>query len=237
MRKVILTILLFSSLSTNSSCQTPDSIYAKWLLTPEIKQGFDYALSAAKLRYEDFTFRPDYWEIDSARMSYINNRMTFPLSLPSLSQKIANQLYGRGSIYEIISNVTLELCLSDRLAHEGAELSPNAVPVENKDPNQSVGMITGKLNEKTKALNPRFDFYYSIPEFNFIMKQLYKTILEDTAEEKFSVDALDSIQIVEESITQQFAPLVTKYNAEQMYKEFFDFVKAAGGPPPRGSSL
>jgi len=227
MRKVFLASFLLLSPSTTAFSQTPDSTYAKWLLTPEIKQGFDFALSAAKLTYPDFTFRTDYWEVDLGRMNYINKQMTFPPSLPSLSLKFANQLNGPDSIYETISNLTYELSLLDRFVPEGTELPSSVVPYENKDTSRSVGVVTGKLHEKTKTLNPRFNFYYSIPEFNFIMKQLYKTILEDTAEEKLSVDALDSIQKVEESITRQFAPLVIKYNPEQMYKEFSEFAKAA----------
>jgi len=82
MRKVFLPAMLFFSLPTTAFPQLPDSIYAKWLLTPEIKRGFDFALSAAKLTYKDFTFRPDYWEIDSARLNEVNRFTSSPLMLP-----------------------------------------------------------------------------------------------------------------------------------------------------------
>ena len=92
MRKAILTAFLFCSFTITSFSQIPDSTYAKWLLTPEIKQGFDFALSSAKLKYEDFTFRTDYWEVDPARLSKVNEFSTEPLKLPLWTVELAKKM-------------------------------------------------------------------------------------------------------------------------------------------------
>ncbi len=220
MRKILFSFLIFVFPATAFS-QLPDSVYAKWLLTPEIKKGFDFSLSAAKLTYQDFTLRPDYWEIDPARMNEINQLITYPLRLPTKSLEIAEQVRGQNAFNNFtpfINNTGLYDMLllprSDFIAYQyirpkaerlmsRSRSFPSNIP--SKDPvlfKRSFFTLLATLPEEG------FVAAYTEKEMDFIQNKFPRTILEDTVEEKLSVDELDSIQKLEEKLTREFAPLV-----------------------------
>jgi len=270
MRKVILSTFLFCSLFTIAFPQTPDSTYAKWLLTPEIKRGFDYALSAAKLKYEDFTFRTDYWEIDSARLAKVNKLSTTALGLPFWTLELANKLQNGqkiGSFAPIVSPVRvardlqLETGLYKReivtfddalmiwsdIQHRANELSkgiknfPAVAQTQNVSfpkieihnilsPRKTPKSIKSSvLKEGYSILLATVDLSrawsdssikYTRQEMNFIGKRFPSVILEDTSEQYLSVEELDSIQKVEEKITQEFVSLATPSRYNSMAESF-----------------
>ena len=260
MRKVILPLFPFFTLFPNSFSQMPDYVYAKWLFVPEIKQGFDYALDAAKLTYKDFTFRTDYWEIDSARLNKVKHLMGLPLSLPHKAVEIAktcqveyplkipNTLRVAAGIHdekifdpilfesvESIKRRALELMSNSNifvpkkwanypktfrenvlflLSNTQVEAVPMRYNLQAKDFLSSA--LERLMREYT---NDGYPIEYNQNELDFVQNELPKLILEDTSQEKLSVDALDSIQKLEESRTRELVPLVTapRYSITNKY--------------------
>lgn len=240
MRKIILTAFLFSSLYAIALSQTPDSAYAKWLLTPEIKRGFDYALSAAKLTYKDFTFRTDYWEIDPARIREINILASQPLSLPFASDTLAR------------STKTSDLCYLLSILGNKAELHFELGDVAvryfiGKDAELIARQARGfPSNQRLKNAKELKNYYSGLlalakrvkfastcskSDVEFIQHNLPLAILENTEEEKLSVDELDSLQKMREKLIKDFIPLAeaSRYVFEKCHAEglFFDLVSAA----------
>ncbi len=221
MRRAILSAFLFSSLSTTAFSQIPDSIYAKWLLTPEIKRGFDYALSASKLTYDDFTFRKDYWEIDSARINEINYISLRALRLPSKSLETAKlvrdqnpygaclylldagKLHDR-SIHEIVKSKDAQEYIKSRanqLLNRTRDFPSNLSSEDSKSFKRSFFNLLATLSEReifTKNTKK---------EIELMQNLLSKVVLEDTIEEKLNVDELDSIQKLDEKFTRELAQL------------------------------
>ncbi len=218
MRKTILTACLFSSLYATAFCQIQDSTYAKWLLTPEIKRGFDYALSAAKLTYKDFTFRTDYWETDSARLYPINTLMTAPLGLPfkclSMARKVESanlfaifeaQLLPFGGLpwggYDLDNGNTPD-SLGRQEKDEFSKISrrfPSESEVQNLE---TLKLVLSNLLETTKRQLMMYD--HDKNQIHFIQKKFPRVVLEDISDESLSVDQLDSVQNLEEQITKEF---------------------------------
>ncbi len=228
MRKAILTAFLFSSLSTTAFPQIPDS-HAEWLLTPEIMRGFDYALSAAKLTYKDFTFRPDYWEIDSARLNEVNQFTSSPLMLPHRvleTGQIARDRKSFRFVYFALHRISrlynLDLLNKTIISAENVDQKglrsirrPNTFPTSRWLPysdgfKENFFNLLANLPEKERLTG------YDTKEIHFIQNDFPKAILEDTAEERFSVDELDSIQKLEEMLTHAFTRLVEKPRYKDM---------------------
>lgn len=229
MRQKKLISRLFLTLSIPSLVfSQPSNDYDRWLLTPEIKKGFDFALSAAKLTYQDFTLRPDYWEIDSARMPIVNELMASPLQSTSYFLKKAEEIATQKSI----ADLTLLLISGayPKIPPEDLPLNPQQ-PVWNRDVfkpnflqkienNEALEKIVQQLARVLDNLRPANVFPYAPSELNFIQQKFPRVILEDTAEETLSVDAQDSIQKVEEGLTRQFIPLAAKFNPAKISMEF-----------------
>lgn len=221
MRKLFLTVLLFSALSSNSFSQIPDSTYARWLLTPEIKQGFDYALEAAKLKYEDFTFRTDYWEVDSARINEINNIVLRTLKLPSKSLELA-ELVRDQNPYAACLYLLSSGDLHDRSTHEIMKSKYAQEYIKSRAElllTRARDFPSNLSSEDSKSFKSAFFALLatfperelftknSKQEIELIQNLFPKVILEDTIEEKLSVDELDSIQKLEEKLTYELAQL------------------------------
>ena len=242
MLKIIRTAFLFFSLFASAFSQTPDSTYAKWLLTPEIKRGFDYALSVAKLTYKDFTFRTDYWEIDPARIKGINTMMAQPLQLPSKQFEIGEHIRNQKLPGEIV-NLAEQV---EYLTEQGELFSPTtfttivngvrkvivahvpttydvAIPEEERRLGKRMSKFpTVKHSENIWDLRQAYSYLlatvnkiksfpkYDDREMEFIQNRAPKVILEDIMEESLSVEELDSIQKIEERLTQEFIPIVGK---------------------------
>lgn len=224
MRKTILTAFLFSSLSVATFSQVSDSTYAKWLLTPEIKRGFDYALSAAKLTYKDFTFRTDYWEIDSARLTNTNHLMFNPLQVPYnvLQNASSDKLEFR--FIETIIRLAGDIFSTDPYRFSGNlyqdHIEARKQDLMNKTKNFE---LKGKLKydyslkdaffvllgttEQAKEWSTFFSLKYKKEEIEFIQNRFVQAILEDTSEGGLSVDQQDSIQKHEEETTREFVTL------------------------------
>ncbi len=220
MRKVILTAFLFSSLSTVSFSQIPDSTYAKWLFTPEIKRGFDYALSAAKLTYKDFTFRTDYWEIDLCRLHTINALMDNPLGLPFKSVDVARKTKNE-NLKEIADTLLFFGGLPTIIGGYKSGNIQNPLLSEKKSP---IAGKSGNFPTKRKIQNSEgltFTFFNLLKtiqyplvltildqkQLHFIQNEFPRVILEDISEETLSIDQSDSIQKLEEKLTKEFTPL------------------------------
>lgn len=242
MRKAILSLSLFSLLYTTAFSQTPDSLYAKlllspeikrrpdslyvkWLFTPEIKRGFDFSLDATKLTYKDFTFRTDYWEIDSARLTGVNQLMSNPLNFPYKVFETAEMPRDGNFNLIVLRSLSLNglhisgfidtIAVIERLMQLKKQLKNFASKKANYPETfkENLFLLLALLPNEGAIRK------YDNKQMGFIQNELPKLILEDTSEEKLSVDELDSIQKAKETLTREFAPLATasRYTAFNRY--------------------
>lgn len=220
MRKVFLTAFLLSFLSATGFSQIPDSIYAKWLLTPGIKQGFDFALSAAKLTYEDFTFRTDYWEIDPGRLYTINVLMKHPFELPFKSFNLASKtrsenlrgifdtLLSFGGLPTIVGSYESRDIQNPPLKREIGQLAKKSGNFPTKKRIQNSEALTFIFFNLLETIRyPLAATFLDKKQLHFIQNDFPRVILEDISEENLSVDQLDSIQKLEEKLTREFPSL------------------------------
>ncbi len=240
MRKALFGLLILTFPSTAFS-QVPDSVYQKWLLTPEIKKGFDFALSAAKLTYEDFTLRADYVEIDSARLRAVNELMTRSLQLPFYSIGTATRLGPKQNVVENLLQVSEPY--HRRLSHnqhipyldnKSLELKKNTKRFPSIKKFNNSKEIGNQYFRLLATVYPKATVYrkdtsiwepisakYTKKEIDFIQNQFPRVILEDTKEEKLTVDELDSVQKLEDKLTREFVPLVAPPKFYQALSDVF----------------
>jgi len=219
MRTAVL-ILLSIFLAASATPQgMPDSILER--------KGLDELMSLLNLRQSDFTFRDDYTQVDSFRLTTIANLMRHPYGMIEFVEQYRDTCLGIRP--EPILNFAF-----DNLALVGQTERGRGID-RSEDSAKKAGMNLFYKSEEFNRLFKKVHHYlYDVfppsadstfaglakKEKNFLLNEFKQLLTEDTADEHRPVDQLDSIQKVEEEYTRQFVKFGTMIRK--------DFLVAAG---------
>ena len=176
--------------------------------------GFDELLSYLLLTRDDFVFRDDYTDRDSFRMAIVDTLMRHPLRMMSFVDTTAARLADFGAHHQAIFAYLAGIYGS---SHNDRQSPGASVPAENgSSTHVNIKHLPGKLEEPLarivqilstmqKILKRRMGGDWHSERNRFIATRFKELLLEDPADEQKSVEAIDSLQQVEEQYAIHFA--------------------------------
>lgn len=204
MKIIIYFFLLGLFFSVSYSQSVPDSIYER--------EAIEKLTSLLNLKPSDISFRDDYTDKDSFRLSAIARLMKNPYEMIGYAEQFGD--FCRGGRIESILRFAFENLETENQTGESRELN---IPVESS-PEAGINLFYSTIEFNRLLMKVDSYLYDIIPqssdsalsllnieERNFLIDEFREILLEDTADEHRSVEELDSIQQVEEAYSERFA--------------------------------
>jgi hypothetical protein len=197
----------------------PDSVWER--------QGMEKLMGLMNLQFSDLTFRDDYTKKDSFRLATISNLMRHPYRMIAFTEQAA--VYAHQERPEPILTFAFDNMVLESQSFRGEWVDKSMA----EETGHGINLFY-QSPELNRILKKGYRYLYNVfppsadstfafltgAEKKFILNEFRETLMEDTADESRSVDALDSLAKVEECYIKEFLKFGLKIRK--------DFIISAG---------